>query len=125
MRIHAPTISRILLGLIFVFFGLNGILQFIPPAPLTEAGLKFMEALKDTGYLFNLIKVLEIGSGLLLLLNRYVPLSLLLLSPGAVNIFLFHVLLSPAGLPVALTIAVLMVLTSVPYWKLFKEFLKP
>lgn len=92
--------SRILLGLIFFVFGLNGFFNFLPQPPLPEAGLKFIMALVETGYMMKLVKSIEVISGLLLLANIFVPLSLLLLAPIVVNIFLFHAILAPAlGLP--------------------------
>ena len=38
----------------------------------------------------------------MLLAARFVPLGLTLLAPILVNIFLFHMLLAPSGLPVAI-----------------------
>lgn len=97
--------SRILLGLIFFVFGLNGFFNFLPQPPLPEAGLKFIMALVETGYMMKLVKTIEVIAGLLLLANIFVPLSLLLLAPIVVNIFLFHAILAPAlGLPLFILI---------------------
>lgn len=95
---YATSIIRYLLGVIFVVFGLNFFLQFLPmPDPTPEAGA-FMGALFATGYMFPLIKVIEIVVGVALLANRLVPLALVLLAPITVNIFLVHLLLDPSGL---------------------------
>jgi putative oxidoreductase len=64
----------------------------------------FMSALAATGYMFPLIKGVEVVAGALLLSNRFVPLALALLAPNVVNIVLFHAVLAPAGLPVALMV---------------------
>ena len=97
--------SRVLLGLIFFVFGLNGFFNFLPQPPLPEAGLKFIMALVETGYMMKLVKTIEVIAGLLLLANIFVPLSLLLLAPIVVNIFLFHAILAPAlGLPLFILI---------------------
>ncbi len=88
--------SRLILGLIFFVFGLNGFLQFLPAPPLTDAGMKFIGALLETGYMFPMIKGLEVLAGVLLLAGLFVPLALLILAPIVVNIFLFHVILAPA-----------------------------
>lgn len=87
--------ARIVLGLIFVVFGLNGFLQFLPPPPLEGSAAAFMGALAATGYMFPLIKGTEVIAGALLLGNRYVPLALVLLAPVVVNIVLFHTVLAP------------------------------
>lgn len=102
-----PTIARILLGLIFVIFGLNGFLNFIPVPPPPEAGGAFLGALAATGYMFPLIKGIEVIVGVLLLLNKKVALALIILAPITVNIFLYHAILAPAGIILPIIILVL------------------
>jgi uncharacterized membrane protein YphA (DoxX/SURF4 family) len=96
---HAPTAARVLLGLLFFVFGLNGFLQFIPqPAtPPPEGAMAFFGALMKTGYMFPLIKGTEVVCGALLLSNRFVTLALAVLAPIVVNIVAFHTALAPAG----------------------------
>lgn len=102
----APIFARIFLGLIFTVFGLNGFLGFLPMPPLPAEGGAFMGALAATGYMFPLIKGTEVVAGLMLLTNRFVPLSLALLAPITVNILLFHTVLAPApGMPLAIIAA--------------------
>jgi len=98
-----PVAVRILLGLVFLVFGLNGFLWFIPPpaAPLPEGAMAFGMALMKTGYLFQLLKGTEVLAGLLLLTNRFVPLALALLAPIILNIFAFHAFLEPSGVALA------------------------
>jgi putative oxidoreductase len=101
--------ARVLLGLIFFVFGLNFFFNFLPPFPAPpEAGLQFLGGLQASGYVFPLIKAIEVVCAVLLLSNRFVPLALVLLAPITVNIVGFHVLLAPAyGMPlliVALTL---------------------
>ena len=105
---HLPTVARVLLGLVFFVFGLNGFLNFIPPPPkeAMPAGLAaFSEAMMKTGYLFQLLKGTEVFVGLLLLLNRFVPLALALIAPVIVNIVAVHAFLAPSGLGMAVVIA--------------------
>lgn len=102
----AFTIARILLGLLFTVFGLNGFLHFIPMQSPTGLAGQYMGALFVSHYL-AVVFLVELIGGLLLLANRYVPLALLLLGPVVVNILLFHSLLAPAGLPLALVAALL------------------
>lgn len=96
-----------MLGLIFVFFGVIGALS--GETDMGEEADDFVSAMKDTGYLWPLLKTTEIVSGLLLIAGLFVPLALLLLAPVVLNILLFHAFLSPSpgGLAVALTVLVL------------------
>ena len=105
MRI-AALIARLLLGLIFVVFGLNAFLQFIPMPPPTGLAGQFLGALFQSHYLW-VVAVLQIVGGALLLVNRYVALGLTLLGPVVVNILLFHLLLSPAGMGLAVLVTAL------------------
>ena len=97
-----PTIGRVVLGLIFTVFGLNGFLHFLPMPPVPEAAGSFLGALGATGYMFPLIKLTEVAGGLMLLSGRYVPLALTLLAPLIVNIVAFHLVLAPGGSGLAL-----------------------
>ncbi len=109
MKIIA-VIARFLLGLIFLVFGLNGFLHFIPasPPPSGTAG-QFVGALFISNYLV-VVFLLQIIPAVLLLINRYVPLALTLLAPIIVNILLFHILMAPSGLALAIVVTVLWVL---------------
>src|SRR5205814_1504363 len=105
----ATVIARVLLGLIFVVFGSNIFLHFIPmpPPPPTLAG-DFTKALFLSHYL-HVVAVFQIIGGLLLLIGRFVPLGLVLLAPVVVNIDLVHLLLEPSGLPMAAVISILLI----------------
>jgi uncharacterized membrane protein YphA (DoxX/SURF4 family) len=118
-----PMIARYLLGLIFFVFGLNGFLNFLPAPPLAEAGLKFIMALVETGYLMPLVKGIEVFAGALLLAGYFVPLALLLLAPIVVNILLFHTILSP-GAPLPLIILALGVIVAYDRKEAFKSVLR-
>ena len=102
------TIARILLGLLFTVFGLNGFLHFIPMQPPTGLAGQYMGALFLSHYLVIVFLVQFLG-GVLLLANRYVPLALILLGPVIVNIICFHAFLAPEGLPLALITTLLWV----------------
>ena len=105
---YAPTAARVLLGLIFVVFGLNGFFDFIPIPPPEGADAKFMGGLAAAGYFFPLLKVTEIAVSLARLANRFVPLALVVLAPITINIVAFNTL-APEGLPLALVIVALQV----------------
>lgn len=99
--------ARILLGLIMVVFGLNFFLQFIPmPAPSEEMG-KVFGGFMATGYLLQLVKVIEIVTGALLIANLFVPLSIVLLGPIVVNILGIHIFVDKSGLPMAIALVAL------------------
>ena len=99
-------IARFLLGFIFLVFGLNGFLHFIPSSPPSGTAGQFVGALFVSHYLLPIF-LLQVISGVLLLVNRYVPLALTLLAPIIVNILLIHILMLPSGLPLALVVTVL------------------
>jgi putative oxidoreductase len=100
------TTSRFLLALIFLVFGLSGFLHFIPMPPPTGVVGQFMGAMFVTKYLVFVFAIQLIG-GVLLLINRFVPLGLTLLAPVIVNILLFHSLMALSGLGLALFVAIL------------------
>jgi putative oxidoreductase len=106
----AALVARILLGLIFVVFGLNGFLYFLPMGPM-PSGLagQFIGALVQSHYQL-VVAGLQVGGGALLLVNRYVPLALVILGPVIVNIFLFHAFMAPSGLPLAIVVIILWVI---------------
>jgi putative oxidoreductase len=99
-------VSRFLLGLIFLIFGLNGFLHFIPMPPPSGVAGQFFGALFVSNYLVPIFG-LQVISGALLLVNRFVPLALTILAAIIVNILLFHVLMNPAGLGLAVFAAIL------------------
>jgi putative oxidoreductase len=94
MKIVA-TVVRYLMGLMFLIFGLNGFLHFIPqPPPTDPLALQYMTVMITSHYLV-LVFLLQFVGGVLLLLNRFVPLALVLLAPIIVNILEFHILMNP------------------------------
>jgi putative oxidoreductase len=104
-------IARYLLGFIFFVFGLNGFLHFIPSPPPPGVAGQFFGALFVSHYLV-VVFLLQLIPAVLLLINRYVPLALVMLGPVIVNIFLFHAFMAPSGLPLALVVVVLWLLVA-------------
>lgn len=106
-------VARILLGLVFLVFSLNyfalrlhgaGFLPAQPPPP--PAAMAFGGALMTSGYM-TFIKVIELGSAIALLADRYTTLALALLAPVIVGIAIFHFALAPSGAPVAILLLAL------------------
>ena len=114
----ASIIARYLLGLIFLVFGLNGFLHFIPMPPPKGLAAQFGGAIFVSHYWVVVFGIQVIG-GVLLLVNRFVPLALVLLGPVIVNIFFFHALMAPEGLPLAIVVVVLWVILAVRYKQYF------
>lgn len=114
----AVLIARSLLGLVFVFFGSNAFLNFIhAPLPSGVAG-QFFGALFQSHYVIA-IGAVQVAGGFLLLINRYVPLGLTLLGPILVNILLYHLLMDPMGMPMAIVVALIWFFLFYNYRKYF------
>jgi uncharacterized membrane protein YphA (DoxX/SURF4 family) len=112
-------VARILLGLVFFVFGLNGFLHFMPNPPEPPAADAFFGALAGTGYMFALIFGTQVIGGAILLLGVAVPFALVILAPVVVNIVAFHVFLSPALLPMAIVVAALEAILAWHYREVF------
>jgi len=108
----AATIARYLLGLMFLIFGSNMFLNFIPMGPM-PAGLagQFSAALFAAHY-FYVVGAVMVVSAILFLVNRYVPLALVLLGPVLFNILLFHILMAPKGIGMGLFATLLWLLVA-------------
>jgi uncharacterized membrane protein YphA (DoxX/SURF4 family) len=99
-------IARLLLGLVFTVFGLNGFLHFIPmPLPTGDAG-EFFGILFRSDY-YMAIFALQFVGGVLLLVGQFVPVALVMLGPILVNILLYHTLLMQGGFPIPIFVTVL------------------
>src|SRR2546423_15119213 len=118
-------IARVLLGLGFVVFGSNAFLHFIPmpPIPQTLAG-DFTRVFIASGYVY-VIGVLQVIGGLLLLIGRFVPLGLTILGAIIVNIWLFHLLMAPEGIPPAIVVTALELFLLWRYRGAFAGLLRP
>lgn len=104
---YAIVIARVLLGLVFVFFGSNAFLHFIPMPPMQGQAGAFIGALISSGYIYVIAGLQVIGGLCLLIGTRFIPLGLTLLGPVIVNIMLYHIFLDPTGLPMAIIISIL------------------
>lgn len=122
---YLPTAARILMGLMFFVFGLNGFLHFIPEpkTPMPEGAVAFAGALMKTGYMFPLVMGTQLIVGTLLLLNRFVPLALALIAPIIVGIVTFHVFLAPSGKGMAVVVLVLELYLAWAYRNAFRPML--
>ena len=121
----ATIIARVLLGLVFVVFGSNAFLRFLPmpPPPPGLAG-EYLHAFMASGYM-HVIGGLQVIGGLLLLIGRFVPLGLTILGAIIVNIWLFHGLLAPQGFEPAIIVTVLELFLVWRYRDAFAGIVRP
>jgi putative oxidoreductase len=105
-------LARLLLGLVFAVFGLNGFLHFIPTPPSIpgDAGV-FFGVLTKTHYVY-LTAGVQCIAGVLLLADQYVPLALVLLAGMLVNILTFHITMMPQGLLMPIVVTILWFIVS-------------
>jgi hypothetical protein len=101
----ATSLVQRVLGFCFLAFGLNGFVHFIPPLRMRNPALDFFIGLATTGYMLPLLYMTQAAAGAMLLVGLFVPLALAMLAPIIINIFLFHLFLAPAGIPLALMLA--------------------
>ena len=122
---HLPVVARYLMGLPLLVFGLNGFLNFIPQpeTAMPEGAAAFAGALVESGYMMQLIAVTLLVVGLLLVVNRFVPLALALFAPFILNSVLFHVFLERSGLPIAVVFLVLELYLAWAYRAAFRPML--
>ena len=117
-------IVRVLLGLMFLVFGLNGFLNFMPaPKDLPPDVITVSTGLMKGGYM-AVVSAAEILVALLLLTNRFVPLALALLAPVVVGIITFHIAVSPATIIPGLVVLLMELYLAWAYRGAFRPMLR-
>ena len=118
-------VVRLLLGLVFTFFGSNFFFHFVPmPAPPPGPVGDFSKVFLASGY-FNVIFAMQLLSGLLLLIGKFVPLALTILAAMIFNILTFHILMDPAGIGPGIVVALLWAFLVWQYRERFEGVLRP
>jgi len=116
----AVIIARILLGLPFLVFGLNGFFEFLPEAgEFSVRTNAFLDGMGATGYMLPLLHITEVVCGALLIAGLFVPLALTVLAPVLINVLLFHLKLETKGIELAIALCVLetlLVFAHAPYF---------
>ena len=113
-------VARLLLGMVFLVFGLDGLFHFFPLPPMPPPAASFIHTLVEVK-LFYAVKAIELGAAVLLLWGRYLRLALCLLAPIVFNILWFDAVLDPNSLPVAVA---LLALVATLFWS-EREALRP
>lgn len=116
-------IARMLMGLLFLFGSITYLFNLMPQPELSGNVKLFMDGMLATGYMMPLIKITELVCGLAFVTGFYVPLAAVVISPVIVNIFLFHLLVQPAGLGVGVALILANSLVAHRYWDRFKPIL--
>src|SRR5215467_10764871 len=122
----ATIIARLLLGLVFTVFGANFFFNFIPmpPPPPGLAG-DYFKVFAGSGYMY-VVGAMQLLSGLLLLIGRFVPFALTILAAMIFNIWTFHILMNPQGLfPMAIAVLALELFLVWSYRDCFAGILRP
>lgn len=90
-HVRLAQVARLLLAFIFILNGLNWWWKVLPYPSASDPPLghtpPFVQAMIDTGFMFAGIKVAELVIGLMLLVNRWVPLALIVAFPVSVGIW--------------------------------------
>ena len=118
-----PAIVRVLLGLLFLVFGLNGFLNFMPaPKDMPQDIMTVTSALMKAGYM-TVVSGAEVLAAVLLLVNRFVPLALAVLAPILVGILTFHIAMAPATIVPGIIVTVMELYLAWAYRGAFRPML--
>jgi uncharacterized membrane protein YphA (DoxX/SURF4 family) len=114
MRI-VSNIARILLGLVFVVYGLNGFLRFGHTKPFeTTIAREYMVVMLATPY-GHVLFALQVVCGIALICNLFAPLALTVLAAYLFNIYMFHLFLDSSKSGSTVLATLLWILTSMRY----------
>lgn len=117
-------IARIVFGTVLLVAGITSLFGLMPPMQYPEPADKFMISLLDTGYMMVIVSVLKVLVGVSMLINRFLPLALIVFTPISVNMLLFHAFLDIKSILPALVIGFLNVYLLFAYIESYKPLLK-
>lgn len=126
MKSTATVAARLLLGFVFLGFGLNGLLHLFPLPPAQGAAALFINGLVASRYFFPLLFAIYVFTGIALVIGRFVPLALTVLAPVIVNVAVMHLFLpsSIAEIALAALVTVLEVFLAWSYRRTFRPLLR-
>jgi putative oxidoreductase len=115
-------ICRVLLGFLYLVFGLDYFFHFIPYEPNhTGRVAAFKAGLVGIGYFYPMIKSIQVAGGLSLLVNRYAPFSAVVVFPISVNVFLYHTILVPSGWLMGVLLIAPNLFLGFAYWTYYRS----
>jgi len=119
--------ARVILGLVFFGFGLNGLLNLFPLPPAHGAAAVFIGGLAASRYFFPLLFVTYLLTGAALLTGQLVPLALAVLAPIIVNVAVMHFFVPSSGAEICLAalVTVLEIFLAWSYRAAFRPLLRP
>ncbi|MBX4212263.1 DoxX protein [Candidatus Pacearchaeota archaeon] len=112
--------AQIVLGLFFILIVATGYLNLLPPPAYNAAGMAFLNALMNTGYMLHVINLVFVLCGLMFIFNKWSPFAAVLLAPVTFNIALFHIFLDHMGWWLAAIVIILNVYLLVIHWHRYK-----
>lgn len=126
MKSPRTVAARVLLGLVFLGFGLNGLLHLFPLPPAQGAAEVFIKGLIATRYFFPMLFAIYVLAGTALLIGRFVPLALTVLAPVIVNVAAMHLFVpsSSAELGLATLVTILEIFLAWSYRTAFRPLLR-
>ena len=117
--------ARFLFAVILIGVSINYFYPLVEFIKYGSRGAYFVQAVEQTGYMMEMVKLIEVSVAILFLLNRYILLGLLLIAPIVVNIFMFHLMIEQSGLLMALVMVVLWGIIFYSRKDQFKFLIKP
>ena len=96
----------------------------MPAIDMPDAARDFFGSIMNTGYLFQFVGLVEVLAGVALLLNRFVPLALIIVAPVLVNILAFHLFLDPKTIIPGLVLTAMSVYLMFQYKQLYDPILR-
>ena len=116
-------VVRILLAIMLLVFGTNKFFNFLPPFEVPQAAQDYFAAMASSKTI-QVVGIIEVLTGLALLINRYGALMAVILMSVSVNAVLFHATLAPEGIGPALGLLILNILVLVGYKDRYKDILR-
>jgi putative oxidoreductase len=104
MKHRIYTVIRYLFGVAMTFFGISNLFQLLPPHQFPGEAGRLMLAFADSGYILQAVGITQLLLGIALLVNRFIPLALLLFAPVVVNVMLFHLFLDTSSILMAMPV---------------------
>ena len=121
----ASIITRVLMGLMFLFASIAYLFKLITPPPMTGPMQIFNDGLNASIYLMPTVKVIELLCGLAFLSGKFVRLAVVVIFPIIVNIVCVHLFLDPSGLAIAIPLALADLFLAYYYRESYRAMLQP